>query len=281
MAGILKLFGEVLPMKTKVQVNFSQAHKKYIKNLKKDRIIVVFLQIFILALFLGLWELFASVGVIDAFFFSSPSRMMTCLVELFSSSDIWVHMGISLLETILGFLIATALGGLIAILLWWSERARKVAQPYLIVLNSLPKIALGPIIIFWVGSGFSATVVMCVLICIVITTISLLSAFTSCDQDKVLLMQSMHASKFQILRKLILPNATADFISVLKINVGMSWVGTVMGEYLSSSAGLGYLINLGKSMLNLDLVMTSILLLCILAGGMYAIVNLFEKRYTK
>ncbi len=268
-------------MKTKQQVKFSQAHKKYVKSLKKEKTIVIFLQILLLFLFLGLWELFAYTGVIDPFFFSSPSKIAVTLVDLFQGSEIWTHMGISLLETILGFLIATLLGGLIAVLLWWSERARKVAQPYLIVLNSLPKIALGPIIIFWVGSGFSATIVMCVLICIVITTISLLNAFISCDQDKILLMQSMHASKFQILRKLILPSAIPDFISVLKINVGMSWVGTVMGEYLSSTAGLGYLINLGKSMLNLDLVMTSIFLLCILAGGMYALVNLFEKRYTK
>ncbi len=268
-------------MKTKQQVKFSQTHKKYVKSLKKEKTLVIFLQILLLFLFLGLWELFAYTGVIDPFFFSSPSKIAVTLVDLFSGGEIWMHMGISLLETILGFLIATLLGGLIAILLWWSERARKVAQPYLIVLNSLPKIALGPIIIFWVGSGFSATIVMCVLICIVITTISLLNAFTSCDQDKILLMQSMHASKFQILRKLILPSAIPDFISVLKINVGMSWVGTVMGEYLSSTAGLGYLINLGKSMLNLDLVMTSIFLLCILAGGMYALVNLFEKRYAK
>lgn len=268
-------------MKTKNQVNFSQTHKKYIKSLKKEKGLVIFLQILVLVLFLGLWELFAYFGVIDPFFFSSPSRIAVTLVDLFKGSEIWGHIGISLLETVVGFVIAIVLGGLIAILLWWSARARKVAQPYLIVLNSLPKIALGPIIIFWVGSGFSATVVMCVLICIVITIISLLNSFTSCDPDKILLMQSMHASKFQILKKLILPHSIPDFIAVLKINVGMSMIGTVMGEYLSSSAGLGYLINYGKSMLNLDLVMTSIFLLCILAGGMYALVSLFEKRYAK
>lgn len=281
MASILKPYGEASQMKTKQQVNFSETHKKYIKRLKKEKTLVISLQILVLVLFLGLWELLAFTGAIDPFFFSSPSRVATTLVGLFSGSEIWAHIGISLAETILGFVIATLLGALIAIALWWSERARKVTQPYLIVLNSLPKIALGPIIIFWVGSGFSATVVMCVLICIAITTISLLNSFTSCDPDKILLMQSMHASKFQILRKLILPNATAEFISVLKINVGMSWVGTVMGEFLSSSAGLGYLINQGKSLLNLDLVMSSIVLLCLLAGGMYFLVNLFEKRYQK
>ena len=268
-------------MKTQKRVNFSDAHKKYVRTLKKQQCLVSGLQILVFLIFLGLWELFAAVGVIDPFFFSSPSRVVLTIISLFGEGQIWPHIGISLAETILGFLIATGLGGLIAVLLWWSNIARRVASPYLIILNSLPKIALGPIIIFWVGSGFSATVVMCVLICIVITTISLLNAFTSTDPDKVLLMQSMHANKFQILRKLILPSAAAEFVSVLKINVGMSWVGTVMGEYLSSSAGLGYLINLGKSMLNLDLVMASIILLCILAAGMYFLVNLFEKRYQK
>ncbi len=136
-------------------------------------------------------------------------------------------------------------------------------------------------IIFWVGSGTSATVVMSVLICIVITIISMLNAFISCDKDKILLMKSMRANKFQILFKLVLPNALPEFVSVLKINVGMAWVGTVMGEYLSSKAGLGYLINYGSQMLKLDIVMTSITLLCVLAGGMYGLVSLLEKRQQK
>ena len=122
---------------------------------------------------------------------------------------------------------------------------------------------------------------MCVLICIIITIISMLNAFISCDNDKILLMKSMHANKFQILFKLVLPNALPDFISVLKINVGMSWVGTIMGEYLSSRAGLGYLINYGSQVLQLDIVMASIVVLCLLAAGMYALVIPFEKKYKK
>ena len=109
----------------------------------------------------------------------------------------------------------------------------------------------------------------------------MLNAFVSCDHDKILLMKSMHASKFQILFKLVLPNALPEFISVLKINVGMSWVGTIMGEYLSSRAGLGYLINYGSQVLQLDIVMASIVILCLIAGGMYALVLPFEKKYKK
>lgn len=261
--------------------NYSKAHAKYLKKLKKDKIIVYFWRIVVIALLLGLWELLASTGAIDPFFFSSPSRIVTTIINLASTGNLFIHIWTSLYETIIGFVIATLLGGLIAIILWWSEKTRKVLEPYIIILNSLPKIALGPMIILWVGSGPTATVVMCVLICIIITIISMLNAFISCDNDKILLMKSMHANKFQILFKLVLPNALPDFISVLKINVGMSWVGTIMGEYLSSRAGLGYLINYGSQVLQLDIVMASIVVLCLLAAGMYALVIPFEKKFKK
>ena len=268
------------PKKSK-KISFSKARKQYLKKIKKDKAWVLFGQIAIFVCFLGLWQLLADLGVIDPFFFSSPSRIVLTIIDLAGSGNLWIHIWTSLYETIIGFIIATVLGVLIAILLWWSEKLRRIMEPYLIILNSLPKIALGPMIIFWVGSGTGATIVMCVLICIVITTISMLNAFISCDSDKILLMKSMHANKFQILFKLILPNALPEFVSVLKINVGMSWVGTIMGEYLSSKAGLGYLINYGSQILKLDIVMASITLLCILAAGMYLIVSPLEKRYKK
>ena len=263
------------------QINYSKTHAKYLKKLKTEKIIIIFWQIVVIVGFLGLWELLAGTGAIDPFSFARPSRIVQTIIELGRTGNLFIHMWTSLYETILGFLIATILGVLIAILLWWSERLRKVMEPYLIILNSLPKIALGPMIILWVGSGTGATIVMCVLICLVITIISMLNAFISCDNDKILLMKSMHANIFQILFKLILPNALSDFISVLKINVGMSWVGTIMGEYLSSKAGLGYLINYGSQMLQLDIVIASIVLLCIHADGMYFMVSPFEKKYKR
>ena len=265
----------------KQKINYSKARKQYLKNLKKDSFIIVFSRILLFFLFLGIWQLFSDTGVIDPFFFSSPSRIAITLADLISKNNFWIHVWTSLYETILGFILATFIGFIIAVLLWWNERLRKILEPYLIILNSLPKIALGPMIIFWVGSGTGATIVMCILICVVITTISMLNAFISCDSDKILLMKSMHANKFQIFFKLILPNSLPEFTSVLKINVGMSWVGTIMGEYLSSKAGLGYLINYGSQILKLDIVMTSITVLCILAGGMYALVSLLEKKYKK
>ncbi len=268
-------------LKRNKNINFSKARVKYLKKQKTDKFLVLFWQIAIFIIFLGIWQLCADFGIIDPFFFSSPSRIVSTIIELANQNNLWIHIWTSLYETIIGFLLATIIGFLIAVLLWWSEKLRKIFEPYLIILNSLPKIALGPMIIFWVGSGTSATIVMCILICVIITTISMLNAFISCDNDKILLMKSMHANKFQIFYKLILPNALPEFVSVLKINVGMSWVGTIMGEYLSSKAGLGYLINYGSQILKLDIVMASITLLCILAAGMYFLVSPLEKRYKK
>ena len=265
----------------KKQVNYSKARKKYLKTLKKDKILVLLGQLALFAAFIGLWQLLADTGAIDPFFFSSPSRIVNTIIDLAKDGNLWIHIWTSLYETIIGFIIATILGTLVAILLWCSEKLRRIMEPYLIILNSLPKIALGPMIIFWVGSGTGATIVMCVLICVILTTISMLNAFISCDNDKILLMKSMHANKFQILFKLILPNSLPAFISVLKINVGMSWVGTIMGEYLSSKAGLGYLINYGSQILKLDIVMASITLLCILAAGMYFLVSPLEKKFKR
>ena len=219
--------------------------------------------------------------VIDPFFISSPSRIFLQIGELAKNGTLISHTLITLYETLLGFAIATILGYLIAILLWWNEKVRKIFEPYIVVLNSLPKIALGPVIILWVGAGTSAIVLMCVLICIIITTMSMLSAFMSVEEGKILLLKSMHASKFQILKKLILPNSMPEFISVLKINVGMSWVGSIMGEYLTSKAGLGYLIVYGGQIFKIDLVMSATVILCILAFGMYYLVSLLERRYRK
>ncbi len=268
-------------MKKKKQINFSLSHQKYVKRLRKDKFLINFFRIFVLVAFLGLWELLTTYGVMDPFFFSSPSRIVTQLVTLIKNGSLWLHAWTTLYETLIGFAIATILGYAIAVILWWNEKIRKIFEPYIVVLNSLPKIALGPVIILWVGAGTNAIILMCVLICIVITTMSMLSAFLSVEEGKILLLQSMHANKFQIFFKLILPNCMPEFISVLKINVGMSWVGSIMGEYLTSKAGLGYLIVYGGQIFKIDLVMASTFVLCLLAFGMYYLVSLLEKRFSK
>lgn len=259
--------------------NFSNSHKLFVKRLRRDKFVINFFRIFVLVAFLGLWELLTYTKVIDPFFISSPSRIVLQIIALAKDGSLWGHAWVTLYETLIGFAIATILGYVIAVLLWWNEKVRKVFEPYIVVLNSLPKIALGPVIILWVGAGTNAIVLMCVLICIVITTMSMLAAFLSVEEGKILLLKSMNANKFQIFFKLVLPSAMPEFVSVLKINVGMSWVGSIMGEYLTSKAGLGYLIVYGGQIFKIDLVMAATFVLCILAFGMYYFVSLLEKKY--
>jgi len=251
--------------------------EKYLLSLKKQSTKVHAIRLAILIGFFGLWQILAYTETIDDFITSSPVRIIKMLRELLSSG-IFVHIATTLYECILGFIIATVVGSLIAVWLWWSQTARRVLEPYLVVLNSLPKIALGPVIIIWVGAGAKAIIMMTVLICIIVTVISVLSGFMECDKDKILLLRSMGASKLQILTKLILPGSLPNFMSVIKINVGLAWVGAIMGEYLVSSAGLGYLIIYGGQVFKLDLVMASTLILCLLAALMYIVVAVIEKR---
>lgn len=254
--------------------------ERYLIAKRNKKIIILAIQIAVLLLFFGLWELLAQTNVIDAFITSSPSRMLKTL-KMLVRQDLFKHMGITLLECICGFLIATLLGTVVAVLLWWSETLRKVLEPYIVVLNSLPKIALGPVIIIWMGAGYKAIITMTVLICVIVTIMSVLAGFLECDEEKILLMRTMGATKLQILFKLILPASVPNLISVLKINVGLSWVGVIMGEYLVSSAGLGYLIIYGGQVFKLDLVMASTLILCMLAALMYILVAQIEKHVKK
>ena len=260
-----------------MNTKFSNEYKKYLKNKKINKALITTTQISILILIIAIWEIFARLEIIDTFIMSSPSRILKTIAELYSSGSLFYHIFTTLYEALIGFLIATVCGTIIAIILWWNTSLRKILDPYLVVLNSLPKIALGPIIIIWVGVGTSAIVTMDILIMIIITIITMLNTFNQVDESKIMLLKSMGANKFQILFKLILPSSISEFISVLKINIGLTWVGTIMGEYLVSRAGLGYLIIYGSQIFNLDLVMASTIILCVLAGIMYFIVAHIEK----
>ncbi|MBD5131519.1 MAG: ABC transporter permease [Clostridiales bacterium] len=250
--------------------------QKYLHARRVDKVTVLCLQIGVLAAFLGIWELATALGWIDSFIMSSPSRIIKILSTL-QPSELFKHIAYTLLECIVGFIAASGLGVLIAVALWRFTKLRKVLEPYIVVLNALPKIALGPIIIIWVGAGAQAIIVMTVLICIIVTVISMLNAFMSVDEGKILLLQSMGANKWQILTKLILPANVPAIVNMLKINVGLAWVGTIMGEYLVSTAGLGYLIIYGSQVFKMDLVMASTVILCMLATVMYLAVAGIER----
>ena len=253
-------------------MNYSKEHIRYLKRLRGKKAGITAGRIAVVVVFFGLWEALTALGALDSFITSSPSRMAIKLAELFSTGNLLYHMGITLAETVLSFLLATGVGMLIAVLLWWFETARKILEPHLVILNALPKIALGPVIIIWVGAGTASIIVMALLISLIITIINTLQGFLSVDEGKLRLFKTMKAGKLQTLTKLVLPASIPNLIAILKVNVGLCWVGTIMGEYLVSKAGLGYLIIYGGTVFDLDIVMTATVVLCVLAAIMYYLV---------
>ena len=269
-----------LRLKSK-KIQGSPAHRRFIKQERTKTFFVHFSRIILLIALLGLWELSAHLQWADPFITSSPSRIIKQTIELYNNGSLWLHISTTLNETLLAFVLSTAIGTALAIILFMFKPVRRVLEPYIVILNSLPKIALGPLIIIWVGIGTKAIVTMGILICVVITTINLLNAYLEVPNEKIMMLKSMGANKVQILSRLIIPGTLGNFIATLKINLGMAWVGVIMGEYLSSQAGLGYLLVYGGQIFKLDLVMTSIVILCILSGIMYGIISIIEKIIVK
>ncbi len=255
--------------------------EKYVRNYKKNRRIILFSQIALVFVFIGVWELFSSVGILDEFLFSKPSAIVKLLAQYIKTNEIFKHVGISLYETLLGLIIGTSLGILLAIGLWFSKTLTKILDPFLVVLNALPKTALAPILIIWAGTGIKGIVVVSISLSLVMTIISAHNFFAHVDEDKLKMLKSFHASKFQILTKLVLPSNVANLLSIIKINIGMAWVGVIVGEFLVSRFGIGYLVVYGGQVFKLDLVMMGVFVLAILAYLMYLIVTIFEKYYRK
>ena len=256
---------------------YSKEHVAYLKKQKKHATFVTIARVGILAIILIIWELAVAFRLVDGFLFSSPTRILETIKNLYLSGELFLHISTTLYETVLGFLIASILGIVIAVTLWASETLKKILEPYIVVLNSLPKIALGPLIIVWFGAGTKSIIFMTVLITIIVTIINMLAGFYQVDEGKILLLKSMGASKAQTFFNLVLPASTPTIVSTLKINVGMSWIGSIMGEYLVSKQGIGYLIVYGGQVFKLDLVMASTVILCALAALMYLLVAFLEK----
>lgn len=265
-------------MKHNKTTQYSREHLLYLRGEKKKKLIVSLSRWLLLAVILGVWELCAYFKVIDPFITSSPSRVAATIGDLYTNGTLFYHIGITLAETLIGFVIAVAVGYAVAVVLWASETVRKVLEPYIVVLNSLPKIALGPLIIIWIGTGYEAIIFMTVIVAIIVCIMNMLTGFVSVDKTKLLLMKSMNAGRLTTLTKLIIPASLPALINTLKVAVGLAWIGSIMGEYIVSRAGLGYLIVYGGQVFKLDLVMTATFILCILAGGMYGIIAFIEKR---
>lgn len=246
----------------------SQDRKKYLRKEKANKIAIFMVQIMIIVGFIAVWEILANIGVIDSFIASQPSRIAKTFLNL-SQNDLLHHVWVTCFETIVGFAAGAVLGVLIAIVLWSSKFLSKVADPFLVVLNSLPKIALGPVIIIWVGAGTGAIIVMALAISLIVTVLEILNGFLNTDKELLKMAKTFNASKLQVLTKIVIPANISTFISSLKVNIGLSLVGVISGEFLVSKAGLGYLIVYGGQVFQLDLVMTSVIILAVVAAIMY------------
>ena len=235
--------------------NYSEGYANYLKNIKKEKVKVLLIQIALLVGILVLWEILANAGIIQTFLFSKPSDIYKLFIKYISNGELMKHVGISVYETVLGLVIGT------------------------VVLNALTKTALAPIIIVWAGAGIQGIVVTAVTISVVVTILSAYNYFINVDEEKIKMLKSFGATKSQLLFKLIIPSNIGNLINLTKINIGMAWVGVIVGEFLVSRNGLGYLIVYGSQVFKLDLVMMGVFVLSFCAWIMYEILNIVEKLY--
>lgn len=259
-----------------LEVHVSHERMLYLKGRKRRRRLVRTAQIAILVLFFAQWEILARLGVIDSFILSQPSRILRTYANM-AENNFFLHIGVTVFETLVGFLLGAALGTGLAVALWWNDFIAKVSEPYLVILNSLPKIALGPVIIILVGAGTEAIIFMALAISMIVTVLEMLSGFRRTDGEYIKMARTFGASKAQIFLKIVFPYNITTLFNSLKINIGLSLVGVIAGEFLVSKAGLGYLIVYGGQVFKLDLVMASVLVLSVVAALMYEGVVLLER----
>ena len=259
----------------------SEQQSLYLKRLKTHKRFVIFLRSFFLIGFLVLWEFAGRKGWINTFFFSSPSRMFQTFLELCQNGSLFYHIGFTLLETFLSFLLVTLLSILTAIWLWNCKTASDVSEPFWIILNSLPKSALAPLFIVWLGTGIKTIVVAGMSVAIFGSIINIYNGFQLVDQDKIKLIYTLGGTKKDVLFKIVLPQNIPNIISNMKVNIGLSLVGVIIGEFLAARRGLGYLIIYGSQVFKLDMVLMSIMILCIFAIVFYGLIHLLEKKYAR
>ena len=259
----------------------SDGQALFIRRLRRHRITVRTARVLILILFLLLWEFCADQGIIDSFIFSSPSRIAQCFYEMTMDRSIFLHIGITLYETIVSFLLVTAIGILAAVLLWCSRSLSEILEPYLVVLNSLPKSALAPLLIVWLGATPTTIIVAGMSVAIFGSIMNLYTSFTTVDKEKIKLIYTLHGNRRHALFKVVLPSSVPAVISNMKVNIGLCLVGVVIGEFLAARSGLGYLIIYSSQVFKMNWLLMSIVLLCIMAMALYAVIGVVEKLYRK
>lgn len=259
----------------------SNDQKKYIKKLKINKIKILLIQISIIVIFLSIWELLVNKDIISGFIYSSPSRIIKTIIILINENNLFIHIYTTLIEVLVAFLLGIIIGFVVALLLYQFKFVAKIVDPFLTMLNSLPKVALGPLIIIISGANGKSIIIMALLINLIVSIITIYNGFISTDEYKIKLLKSMGANKLQILTKLVIPQSYETIITSFKLNISLTLIGVIMGEFLVSKQGIGYLIVYGKQVFNLDLVMTGIFILIIISYLLYKIIIVLEKKLLK
>lgn len=254
---------------------------QYLNKQKKHRRIVSLSRIFILLGFLFLWEFSSNTGLIDAFIFSSPSRISLCFLDMARDGSLFLHIGVTLSETALSFLLVTAISLLMAVALWLFPKLSEILDPYLVILNSLPKSALAPLLIVWLGANTTTIIVAGMSVAVFGSILSLCTAFRSVDPEKIKLIYTLRGTRFHALSKAVVPSCIPALINTMKVNIGLCLVGVIIGEFLAARRGLGYLIIYASQTFKLDWLLMSIVLLCMMAMFLYSLINLAEKLYNR
>ena len=254
------------------------AQQEYVAKQVRRRKMVTVVRVLLLVVFLALWEISARTGLINDFIFSSPSRMVLCFQSMVLDGSIFLHMGITVLETLLSFFLVVVIGIFGAVLLWSSKSLSEILDPYLVMLNSLPKSALAPILIVWLGANMKTIVVAAISVAVFGSILTLHNGFMNMDPDQIKLIYALGGKRKDVLFKVLLPGSVPMIISNMKVNVGLCLVGVIIGEVLAAKAGLGYLIIYGAQVFKLDLVLMSIVILCVLSAVMYQGIAMVEKR---
>ena len=256
-------------------------HLHFLKKIRRHRQTVILLRILILLFFLLQWELCANAGIIDSFIFSSPSRIVTCFLKMAEDGSVFRHIGITLYETLASFLLVTLFSILIAVLLWCFHGLSEILDPYMVVLNSLPKSALAPLLIVWLGANTTTIIVAGMSVAIFGSILNIYTSFSTTDQEKIRLIYTLHGKRCHALAKVVLPGSIPAIISNMKVNIGLCLVGVIIGEFLAARSGLGYLIIYSSQVFKLDWLLMSICILCIIAVLLYTMISLVEKWYLK
>ena len=255
----------------------SKEQRDFIIRYKLNKLFIFVIQVLIVVVFFATWQYLSSHNIINSFIFSSPSKVIDTIYNLYLGGDLFHHIWVTVYETLIAFGIGLVLSIGISILLYLSNRLYKVLDPFLTCLNSLPKVALGPMIIIIAGANTKSIILMAILINLIVSIVVITNGFYSTDKTRLKLMKSFKASKYQILKYLVIPSNYKTIISSFKLSISMSLIGVITGEFLVSQAGLGYLIIYGTQVFNLDLVISGILLLVIISYILYKVVLYIEK----